>query len=69
LSKWLELAEAEAAALDLVSVPRQELRLEDLVSVIDPLEPVVSAAGARVRGRGLEKSEREIRWAVGKKRG
>jgi hypothetical protein len=53
------IAQAETAAL----------RLGDLVSVVDPLEPVLRAAEMRVRRAPTTPDERELkRWAVGKRR-
>jgi hypothetical protein len=44
------------------------LRVADVVTVVDSLEPVLMAASDRVRGRASKATEREQRWAVGKKR-
>jgi hypothetical protein len=45
------------------------LRLGDLVSIVDPLEPVLKAAEERVRRAPTEPNERDLkRWAMGKRR-
>jgi hypothetical protein len=49
--------QAEAAAL----------RLADLATLVDPIEPVLRVAGERVIGAGSRRSEDEYRWAVGRK--
>jgi hypothetical protein len=44
-------------------------RLTDLIEVTDPIEPVLRAAGARVRPRAAKPAQRGVpRWAVGDRR-
>jgi hypothetical protein len=43
------------------------LRIGDLVTVVDPIEPVLRVAGERVIGAASRRSEGEYRWAVGRK--
>jgi hypothetical protein len=43
------------------------LRLDGIVTVVDPIEPVLRVAGERVVGAASRRSEAEYRWAVGRK--
>ena len=45
------------------------LRLDGIVTVIDPIEPVLRVAGERVIGAASRRSEAEFRWVVGRKPG
>jgi hypothetical protein len=43
------------------------LRLGDIATMVDPIEPVLRVAGERVIGAASRRSEGEYRWAVGRK--
>jgi hypothetical protein len=45
------------------------LRLDGIVTVVDPIEPVLRVAGERVIGAASRRTEGEYRWAVGRKPG